>query len=47
MKQRKTGCAGRESSQYYTKKGQPLRAFIELVQTFPVVCGDETLAKKI
>lgn len=47
MKQKKTGCAGRESSQYYTKKGKPLRAFVEMVQTFPVVCGDETLAKKI
>lgn len=47
MKKTSTSHAGRESSQYYTKKGQPCQAFIELVQTFPVVCGDEALAKWI
>jgi len=44
---RKSGCAGRDVARYYTAKGIPTCGFVDLVQTFPVVCGDVDLARKI
>lgn len=44
---KKIGRAEREASRYYTAKNLPTKGFVNLVKTFPVVCGDDALAKKI